>query len=87
MKLFINKIDMLVAKKERLSLKAQKIQDKMHEKNSTKETKISILENKSFRAKQEADAKIAEITRQLDKIAKQIQLEKDYYNAVGGENE
>ena len=81
--LFGNKIDRLVKEQARLKVKKQKIEDRMHAKNSAIGTRLQILENKSLVLKQCADDEIAEINRRIKKNRQQIKLEKDYYNSIG----
>lgn len=82
MKLFKSRIDKLVDKASSLVIKKQNIEDKMHEKNSMIETKLKKLENKSFRNKQIADKKTAEIDRLLEKTNEDIKTEQKYYASI-----
>lgn len=77
-----NKIDRLVKENERMVVARQKVQDRQNETNSSIETKIKELENLAYRNKQEADAKVAELTRKIEKNQEQIDLEAKYYNKV-----
>ena len=77
-----NKIDDLTNVNARLLVKKQKIQDRQNEENSKIETAIKELENLSFRKKQVADGKIAEIDRLMEKNLKVMQLEADFYNKI-----
>lgn len=85
-----NRIDKLVKDNEVLVVERQRVQDKQNETNSKIETKIKELENLAYRNKQEADAKVAELTRRIEKNQEQIDLEAKYYNkvakAIKGEN-
>ena len=85
MKLFKSRIDKLVDKASKLVIKKQNIEDKMHEKNSVIETKLNKLENKSFRNKQIADRKVAEINRLVVKTNEDIKTEQKYYASINTE--
>lgn len=82
MKLFKSKIDKLADKVSSLVIKRQNVEDKMHEKNSTIETKLKKLENKSFRNKQLADKKVAEIDRLTEKTNEDIKTLQKYYASI-----
>lgn len=77
-----SKIDELVKQKEALLLKREKNENRMHEKNSVIETQIKKLENKTYRNKVSTDAANADIDRQVNKINKLIELEKEYVNSI-----
>lgn len=77
-----SKIDALVNQKERLLYKREKNENLMHEENSKIETKIKKLENKTYRKKVATDSANAEIDRQVNKINKLIELEREYVNSI-----
>lgn len=77
-----SKIDALVNQKERLLYKREKNENLMHEENSKIETKIKKLENKTYRKKVATDSANAEIYRQVNKINKLIELEREYVNSI-----
>jgi uncharacterized coiled-coil DUF342 family protein len=82
MKLFRSKIDKLINKKEGLANKKQKIKDIMYETNSKIETKLKRYENLAQRNKADADNKINDINREIDKITKLIDVEKTYVQGI-----
>ena len=79
-----SKIDELVNQKEALLFKREKNENRMHERNSAIETQIKKLENKTYRNKVATDAANADIDRQVNKINKLIELEKEYVNSIAG---
>lgn len=80
-----SKIDELVNEKARLLFIKEKNDNKMHEKNSAIETQIKKLENKSYRNKVATDAANADIDRQVNKLNKLIELERDYVNSLAND--
>jgi len=77
-KIFKSKLDRLVSKKSSLENLKDKIKDKMHEENSNIETTTKALIDKSLRNKAVANAKCNEIDREINKINKLIQVEREY---------
>lgn len=77
-----SRIDELVNEKERLLFRKEKNTNSMHEKNSKIETQIKKLENKSYRNKVATDDANAAIDRQVNKINKLIELEREYVNSL-----
>ena len=77
-----SRIDELVNEKERLLFKREKNKNIINEKNSKIETKIKKLENKSYRNRVASDDANAEIDRQVNKINKLIELEREYVNSL-----
>ena len=77
-----SRIDELVNEKERLLFIKEKNTNTMHEKNSKIETQIKKLENKSYRNKVSTDDANAVIDRQVNKINKLIELEREYVNSL-----
>lgn len=77
-----SKIDILARKKKELMLKREKLQRDMRERNSKRETKISILENASQTDYEETQKKVIKITRELDKVIRDMDSEKIYVNEV-----
>ena len=77
-----SRIDELVNEKERLIFIKEKNTNIMHEKNSKIETQIKKLENKSYRNKVSTDDANAAIDRQVNKINKLIELEREYVNSL-----
>lgn len=75
-------IDRLARKKKELMLKREKLQRDMRERNSKRETKISILENASQTDYEETQKKVINLNRRLDKIIRDIDSEKIYVNEV-----
>jgi len=82
MKIFRSKIDKLADSKRRLIIRKQRIQDKMHEKNSAIETKLKKLENKSQFLKEVADKQRVEIDRRVQRINRAIESEQIYVQSV-----
>lgn len=82
-----SRIDELVSEKESLLFKKEKNQNKMHEKNSKIETQIKRLENKSYRNKVSTDDANANIDRQVNKINKLIELEREYVNSLADQEQ
>ncbi len=79
---FQNKIDELVTKRENLLIKKQRKIDRMFEQNSIITTKIKKLENLSYRKKDQTDADVAEIDREINKTERLIEIERDYVNSL-----
>lgn len=77
-----SEIDKLARKKKELMLKREKLQRDMRERNSKRETKISILENASQTDYENTNKKVIELNRQLDKIIRDMDSEKIYVNEV-----
>lgn len=77
-----SEIDKLARKKKELMLKREKLQRDMRERNSKRETKISILENASQTDYEETQKKVIKLTRELDKIIRDMDSEKIYVNEV-----
>lgn len=75
-------IDRLARKKKELMLKREKLQRDMRERNSKRETKISILENASQTDYEETQKKVINLNRRLDKIIRDMDSEKIYVNEV-----
>lgn len=82
MRLFQSKIDRLVREQSDLKIKKQKVDDRRKEKCSAIENELQKLEYRAFVIKEQADAKIAELDRKIEKNRKQIKLERDYYNSI-----
>lgn len=85
MKLFKSEIDKLVDNVSSLIIKKQNVKDRMHEKNSALETKLNKIENKTFRNKQIADKKVAEIDRLIEKTNEDIKTLQKYYASINNE--
>ena len=77
-----SEIDRLARKKKELMLKREKLQRDMRERNSKRETKISILENASQTDYENTQKKVVKLTRELDKIIRDMDSEKIYVNEV-----
>lgn len=77
-----SRIDELVNEKEKLLFRKERNTNSMHEKNSKIGTKIKKLENKSYRNKVATDDANAVIDRQVNKINKLIELEREYVNSL-----
>lgn len=77
-----SEIDRLARKKKELMLKREKLQRDMRERNSKRETKISILENASQTDYENTQKKVVKLTRKLDKIIRDMDSEKIYVNEV-----
>lgn len=75
-------IDRLARKKKELMLKREKLQRDMRERNSKRETKISILENASQTDYENTQKKVIKLNRELDKIIRDMDSEKIYVNEV-----
>lgn len=81
-KIETSRIDELVKQKEALIYQRQTNEDRMHEKNSKLGTKIKKLENISYRNKVKCDDANAEIDREVKRINKLIELEREHANEV-----
>ena len=77
-----SEIDRLARKKKEIMLKREKLQRDMRERNSKRETKISILENASQTDYENTQKKVVKLTRELDKIIRGMDSEKIYVNEV-----
>lgn len=77
-----SKIDKLSSKKRKLAMKKEQLTNTMNERNSARETKIKVLENKCFQDREEVNKKIIEIDRQIDKLIREIDSEQIYVNEV-----
>lgn len=77
-----SRIDELVNQKEKLLFKKQKNEDKTNEVNSKLGTKINKLENKAYRNRVQKEDKNALIDRELKRIRKLIELEREYVNSL-----
>ena len=77
-----SKIDKLAREKKELILKREKLQRDMRERNSKRETKISILENASQTDYENTNKKVVELNRKLDKKIREIDSEQIYVNEV-----
>ena len=77
-----SEIDRLARKKKELMLKREKLQRDMRERNSKRETKISILENASQTDYENTQKKVVKLTRELDKVIRDMDSEKIYVNEV-----
>lgn len=82
MKLFKSRVNKLVDKRDSLTFKRQKIEDKKNLTNSKIENKIRDLENKSWRNQIITTNKIDDINRKLEKTERDILSEKDYVNSI-----
>lgn len=86
--LFGSRIDKLSKEKRKIAFKIEQVNYKKNERNAKRGNKIQILENKCFKDSQEAERKIVELNRQLDKLVRDINSEKIYVNEVAkGEQE
>ena len=72
----------LVKLKERLLYERQRNEDRKDEKNSKLETKIKKIENKSYNNKVKCDNANAEINRELKRVGKLIELEREHANQI-----
>lgn len=77
-----NKIDKLAREKRDLVLKKEKLQRDMRERNSKRETKISILENASQTDYENTNKKVVELDRQIEKKIREIDSEQIYVTEV-----
>ena len=77
-----SKADEIVNKIDRLNAKRTKTIDKKNVKNSAIENKIHALEYKAWSNQVKADNSINQIDRELAKMRRDLQSEKDYINSV-----
>lgn len=75
-------IEQLEMRRARLLILKQSKKDKMEEANSKAETKIKVIENRAYRKKVKNDTELAEIDRELNKIVKLIEVEKQCANEM-----
>lgn len=81
-KIQTSRIDELVKQKEALISQKQFNTNKKNEINSKYGIKIKKLENKSFKIQEQCDNANYEIDRELRRIAKLIELEREHANSV-----
>jgi hypothetical protein len=82
LKFFKSKIDRLVDEQAELENTKQKVKDKQNEVNGKIETKVNALIQKSYRNKDKADSRIAEIDRKIEKNKKLINVEVAYAQSI-----
>jgi hypothetical protein len=80
--MFGNKIDRLVKKQERLIVARQNTKERVNYKNQVLDNKRNKIENKIVVNKKVADNKVEELTRQIEKVIKLIEAEKEYHNNI-----
>lgn len=77
-----SRIDKLARQKKELMLKRDKLQRDMRNRNSNRETKISILENASQTDYENTNKKVIEINRKIEKVIRAIESEQIYVSEV-----
>jgi DNA repair ATPase RecN len=77
-----NRIDELVKQKEALLSQKEFNTNKKNEINARYGIKIKRLENKCFKVQEQCDNDNYEIDRELRRIAKMIELEREHANSV-----
>ena len=77
-----SRIDELVKQKAELLFKQQKREDKINEENKKLESRIEKLKNKKFRNDVKLDDEKAETDRQVKRLNRLIDLERDYVNSL-----
>lgn len=77
-----SRIDKLARQKKELILKRDKLQRDMRNRNSNRETKISILENASQTDYENTNKKVIEINRKIEKVIRAIESEQIYVSEV-----
>lgn len=77
-----SKIDKLARKKKELVLKRDKLQRDMRERNSKRETQISILENAGQNDYERTQKKVVELNRKIEKAVRDMDSEQIYVNEV-----
>ena len=84
MKLFKkkNRADFIVERMDKLTAKRQKVVDQKNVRNSAIENKINALEYKSWSNQVKTDSVCNQLDRELDKLRRDLQSEKDYVNSV-----
>lgn len=89
LKIFQSKIDRLVAKVRKLEIEKQKAEDLKNKRSSALGRKIAKYEDlwqacqdKAQVIKNETQARLEELDREIKKSKKQIKLEKEYYDDV-----
>lgn len=80
--MFKSKIDKLAKRKAALAHKKEMLDRKMKERNSKRETKIKVIENKSMEDFELTNKKIVDIDRQIDKTIREISSEQIYVSEV-----
>lgn len=79
---FKNRVNKLIDERDALTFKRQKISDKKNLVNSQIENKIRKLENESWRNQITATNQIEEINRQLERVERNLNSEKEYVNGI-----
>lgn len=77
-----NQVEKLVAERQRLVLKREKIDDKNNEVQAKIENEIAKLRNKQRHLQKECNDEMHKIDLQLDKVKKQIVLEKAFMSGI-----
>lgn len=81
-KLFKDKVSRLIDKRDAVTIKRQKVHDKKNRANSRIEVKIADLEKKAWRNQIMATTTMENLNRQLEKIERDLNSEKEYLNSV-----
>ena len=79
------KIDKLARKKKELVLLRDKLQRDMRNRNSKRETRITILENASQTDYENTQKRVVELNRKIDKAIRDIDSEQIYVNEVAND--
>ena len=77
-----NQVEKLVGQRQRLVLKREKIDDKNNEIQAKIENQIAKLRNKQRHLEKESNDEMHKIDLQLDKVGKQIILEKAFISGI-----
>lgn len=80
--MFKGKIDRLAKLKNNLDHKKEMLDRKMKERNSRRETRIKVIENKSMEDFENTNRSIVNIERRIDKIVREINSEQIYVSEV-----
>lgn len=82
MKLFKSKIDRLATAKTNLEHKKEMLDRRMKERNSRRETRMKVIENKSMEDFENTNRKITNTERRIAKIIREISSEQIYVSEV-----
>lgn len=77
-----NQVEKLVGQRQRLVLKREKIDDRNNEIQAKIENQIAKLRNKQRHLEKESNDEMHKIDLQLDKVGKQIILEKAFISGI-----
>ena len=77
-----NEVEKLVEQKQKLLLQKEKLEDKHNYKDSNFDNKIDKLKSKKHQEKQSYETKLKNLERTIDKVKKQIIVEKAFVSGI-----